>query len=67
MSSIGSCSSSEATCANVVSWPCPWLCDPVKTLTLPVGCTRTVALSYKPAWAPSDPTTCEGANPQAST
>ena len=24
----------------MVSWPWPWLCVPVKTVTLPVGCTR---------------------------
>ena len=31
----------ETIWLNVVSWPCPWLCVPVNTVTLPVGCTRT--------------------------
>ena len=25
------------TWAKVVSWPWPWLCEPVNTVTLPVG------------------------------
>ena len=31
------------SCASVVSWPWPWLCAPVNTVTLPVGCTRMFA------------------------
>ena len=65
-SSKGTPSCSATTCAKVVSWPWPWLCEPVNTLRLPVGCTRTLALSYRPARAPSEPTTAEGAMPQAS-
>ncbi len=58
---------SDTSWANVVSWPCPWLCVPVNTLTLPVGWTRTLATSYSPARAPSCPTSLDGAMPQAST
>ena len=29
LSGMPSCSA--AICAKVVSWPCPWLCAPVKT------------------------------------
>jgi len=36
---------SAMTWAKVVSWPWPWLCDPVITTTPPVAFTRTVALS----------------------
>src|SRR5882757_9827673 len=28
---------SATSWANVVSWPWPWLCEPVKTVMLPVG------------------------------
>ncbi len=64
--SIGMPSMVETTWAKVVSWPwpCAWL--PVKTVTLPVGLTRMLAASYSPARAPSEPTTFEGAMPQAS-
>jgi carbon-monoxide dehydrogenase large subunit len=54
------------TCANVVSCPCPWLCEPVKTVTLPVGCTRTSPASNNPARAPSAPAMLDGASPHAS-
>ena len=66
MSSIGMPSSSATSWANVVSCPCPCECEPVKTVTLPVGCTRTLPDSQSPAWAPSEPTTLEGAMPHAS-
>jgi len=36
------------------------------TVMLPVGCTRMFAHSYRPARAPSEPTTAEGAMPHAS-
>ena len=36
---------SATTSAKVVSCPWPWLWLPVKTETLPVGLTRTVAAS----------------------
>ena len=39
--SIGTPSLSETTWANVVSWPWPCECEPVKTVTLPVGLKRT--------------------------
>ncbi len=57
---------SATTCANVVSCPWPWLCEPVNTVTLPVGCTRTSPASNRPARAPSEPATAEGAMPHAS-
>ena len=53
-------------CANVVSWPWPWLCEPVNTVTPPVGFTRTCPASNRPARAPSAPAMFEGARPQAS-
>lgn len=52
--------------AKAVSWPWPWLWVPVNTSTLPVGITRTKALSHCPACAPRLPTRAEGASPQAS-
>ncbi len=63
---IGTPSRSATSCAKVVSWPWPWLWVPVSTVTLPVGWTRMVPTSYSPARAPSEPTTAEGAMPQAS-
>src|SRR5215475_10199961 len=54
-------SPSATSCAKVVSCPCPWLCDPVSTVTLPVGWTRTAAHSKSPARAPNEPTTAEAA------
>ncbi len=65
-SSNGTCSSSAASWAKVVSCPCPWLWEPVKTVIFPVGVTRTCALSQRPACAPRAPATWEGAGPQAS-
>ena len=64
--SIGMPRRSATTCANVVSWPWPCECEPVNTVTLPVGCTRTSPASNRPARAPSEPATAEGAMPQAS-
>ena len=64
--SIGMPRPSATSCAKVVSCPWPWLWLPVKTVTEPVGWTRTSAVSYKPARAPSAPATFEGAIPQAS-
>ena len=64
--SIGMPSRAATTCANVVSWPWPWLCEPVNTVTLPVGWTRTSPASNRPARAPSAPATFDGAMPQAS-
>ena len=52
--------------AKVVSWPWPWLCEPVSTSTEPVGLTRTSADSHRPTPAPSEPTAALGAMPQAS-
>ena len=34
--------------AKVVSWPWPWADVPVKAVTVPVGSTRTMALSKGP-------------------
>ena len=48
MFSIGMPSRSDTSCAKVVSWPWPWLCEPVRTSTEPVGLTRTSADSHKP-------------------
>ena len=56
----------ETSCAKVVSWPWPWLCEPVSTSTEPVGLTRTSADSHRPTPAPSEPTAWLGAMPQAS-
>src|SRR5215470_9258098 len=64
--SIGVPSRSATSWANVVSWPWPWLCDPVSTSTEPVGLTRTSADSHRPTPAPSEPTALDGAMPQAS-
>ena len=65
-SSNGMPSLSATSWLKVVSWPWPWLCVPVSTCTLPVWLKRTLALSHKPTPAPSEPTTAEGAMPQAS-
>ena len=43
MFSIGMPSVSATIWAKVVSWPWPWLCEPVKMVTEPVGWTRTSA------------------------
>jgi hypothetical protein len=59
-------SRAATTCAKVVSWPWPWLCEPVNTVTLPVGCTRISPHSNRPARAPSAPAMFDGAMPQAS-
>ena len=65
--SIGMPSWSATSCAKVVSWPWPWLCVPVNTVTLPVGCTRTVADFVQPgARAERARPLLEGAMPQAS-
>ena len=45
MFSMGMPRESATIWAKVVSWPWPWLCVPVNTVTLPVGCTRTLANS----------------------
>ena len=52
--------------AKVVSWPWPWLCEPVMTWTLPVGLNLICADSHWPTPPPSWPMTCDGARPQAS-
>ena len=43
IASIGTPRWSATSCAKVVSCPWPCACDPVSTVTLPVGCTRTAA------------------------
>ena len=57
---------SATSWANVVSCPCPCECEPVNTVTMPVGCTRTLPDSQSPACAPSEPTTFDGAMLHAS-
>jgi hypothetical protein len=57
---------SATSWAKVVSWPWPWLCEPVRTSTVPTALTRTSADSQSPTPAPSDPTAADGAMPQAS-
>ena len=64
--SIGTPSLSAAIWANVVSWPCPWLWDPVNTVTLPVGLNLTSADSHNPIPHPNIITTGDGAIPHAS-
>ena len=49
MSSIGTPNSSAASCAKLVSWPCPCGDEPVSTVTLPLASTRTVPLSQPAA------------------
>ena len=56
--SMGMPSRCETSWAKVVSWPWPWLCEPVSTSTEPVGLTRTSADSHRPTPAPSEPTAC---------
>ncbi len=64
--SIGMPRRSDTSWAKVVSWLWPWLCEPVRTSTVPIGLTRTSADSQRPTPAPSEPTAAEGAMPQAS-
>src|SRR5580658_8168860 len=58
--SIGTPKREETSWAKVVSWPCPWLCEPVRISTVPIGLTRTSADSHKPTPAPSEPTAAAG-------
>jgi hypothetical protein len=51
--SSGMPSASAATCANVVSCPCPCAHAPVATTARPVESIRTLALSYGPIAVPS--------------
>src|SRR3546814_15669704 len=46
--SIGTPSVSATSWEKVVSWPWPWLCEPVKMVTEPVGLKRTCADSQRP-------------------
>ena len=64
--SIGTPKRSATIWAKVVSWPCPWLCEPVRISIVPTGFTRTSADSQRPTPAPRLPTAAEGAIPQAS-
>ena len=45
-SSGGIPSSSATICANVVSWPWPWVCALIETIALPEGWTRRSAPSF---------------------
>src|SRR3546814_9397850 len=65
--SIGTPSVSATSWEKVVSWPWPWLCEPVKMVTEPVGLKRTCADSQRPTPAPSEPTTAEGARTEEHT
>jgi hypothetical protein len=56
----------DTSCAKVVSWPCPWLCEPVMDRHVAGRVDPDLADSHKPTPAPSEPTACEGAMPQAS-
>ena len=65
----GSVPSRSATiCASVVSSPWPCGDVPVKTVTAPVMCTRTIADSHRPVCRPKPdgPVTRDGARPQIS-
>ena len=64
--SIGTPKRSVTSWAKVVSWPWPWLCEPVSTSIVPTALTRTSADSHRPTPAPSEPTAADGAMPQAS-
>ena len=55
-------------CDHDVAWPWPCGDVPVMTVTLPVGCMRTVELSQPPGVSPSAClATSEGTNPHTST
>ena len=56
-------SRSATSCENAVSWPWPWLCEPVRTSMVPTGLTRTSADSHKPTPAPRLPTAFDGEKP----
>ena len=47
MVSKGTPSHSETICANVVSWPCPWLNVPATIVTVPPGSKRSSIRSLK--------------------
>ncbi len=49
MSAGGIPISSATICANVVSWPCPWLMQETRSTALPVGCTRSSLPSAMPS------------------
>ena len=57
---------SATICAKVVSWPWPWECVPVQTITEPVGVTRTCADSTRPMPPVAGAVAAEGPNPQIS-
>ena len=54
-------------CDHDVAWPWPWADEPVITVAVPVGCTRTIDDSQPPAPTPSACVTADGARPQIST
>src|SRR5438093_940895 len=60
-SSTGTPSSWLTSWAKVVSSPWPCGLEPVSTVTLPVGCMRTTALSQRPPWKPIAPPAAAGA------
>ena len=47
-SSTDSPSSAATICANVVSWPCPWVCTLIESCAVPVGDMRSAAPSFMP-------------------
>jgi hypothetical protein len=63
---IGTPSRSETTCAKVVSWPWPWLCEPVSTSMVPTGLTRISPIPTGRRRRRALPTAFDGAMPQAS-
>ena len=50
--------------AYVVSWPWPWVCDPILASTLPVGWTRISQPSF--IFSPMMSKSCDGPAPTIS-
>src|SRR5699024_9131696 len=67
ISSYGIPNLSATICVNVVSCALPCGDVPVNTVTVPLGCTRTVDFSQIPPWKPIPPATGDGPNPDNST
>ena len=67
MSANGMPSSLSTICDHVVAWPCPCADEPVMTVAVPVGCSRTIDDSQPPEPTPMAWVTADGASPQIST
>ena len=65
-SSGASPSTSAATWARLVAWPCPVLIVPEKTVALPSAWTTTRALSWPARRKPTEPIPIEGPTPELS-